>query len=331
MTRASGLRRPAAPGGRTQEVERVGPAIQPRHERPQVDEEVEADRASPESEQRLELDDRQRQGQHAEPDRDRQPDQAPTPRIAGEDRPEQDRQPLHPGGQGPQRPGQSRSAELGGPQHQCQLEVDVAGVQVRPEREAEERDDDGRRQRATAVGPVDRPEQEQDRPAAPHEPGDVPRQGRPGHEQRQHPGCVDVWQEWADRVIRVGAVQPQAYAGPVRSGVRPGGLTAGDQAGDQQRERQAEQDDGQDPTRVAQARRLSPKGSTEHAGSPSSGLVHDVAQVHDDAAAAASRPRDGLQHGWWWRGLAHRAGILPRHLAILRRSSPYGQDAQFVV
>ena len=91
LSRALRVRRPAPPRGRAQEVERIGPAIEPRHECPEVDEVVEADRARPEPEQRLELDDRQRQGQDAEPDRDGQPDQAPPPRIAGEDRPEHDR------------------------------------------------------------------------------------------------------------------------------------------------------------------------------------------------------------------------------------------------
>ena len=179
---------PAPPGRRPQEVERIGPPVEPRHEGPQVDEVVEPDRPRAEPEQRLELDDRQRQGQDAEPDRDRQPEEAPLLRAPGQDRPGR-----RPGTHFIQVASAHSSPPSRGPVNcaahsisvSCRLMLPVS--RFAPNGKARSGHDDRRRQRPPAVGPVDRPEQQQDRPDPPDEPGDVPRQERPRREERQHP------------------------------------------------------------------------------------------------------------------------------------------------
>ena len=219
--------------------------------------------------------------------------------------------PFHPGRERPQQAAQPRTGELRRPEHQRQLQVDVAGVEVGAEREGEHRHDDRRRQRPLPVGPVDRPEQEQDRPDPPHEPGDVPRQQRPGREERQHPRRIDVRQERPGRVVRVAAVEPDPDARPVRPRVRAARVAPRDEPRQDHREDQAEQDDGGDPARVAQPRRLAPQGPSEDARPAPRAAIDDVGQVDDDATATAGRARDGLEAG----GLAlvgHGAGILPR-------------------
>ena len=82
-TSARAASQPASPGRRAEEVERVRAAVQPRDERPQEDEVVEADRPRPEPEQRLELDDRERQRQQAERDRDAPARPRPQRRVRG--------------------------------------------------------------------------------------------------------------------------------------------------------------------------------------------------------------------------------------------------------
>ena len=205
------------------------------------------------------------------------------------------RDPLHPGRQRPEQPAYAGTGELGGPQHQCQLQVDVAGVEVGPEREPEQRDRDRGGQRALAVGPVDGPQQQQDRADAPGEPGHVPGQGRPGREQREHPRGVDVRQERAGRMVRIAAVEPDPDARPVGARVRAAGLAPGDHPGQDQRERQAQQEHRRDPVRVAGARRLATERPPEDAGSTPRAAVDRIGQLDRDPSEAARGARDGAQ------------------------------------
>ena len=146
----------------------------------------------------------------------------------------------------------TRAAELGAPQEQRQRQVDVARVEVRPEREAEQDHEDRGLERPLAVRPVDRPEQDEDRPAAPDVPGDVPRHQRPRREQRQHPRGVDVGQERAGRAVRVAAAEPDPDRRPVRPGVGAGRLAAGDQPGRQAAERDDQQRHREEPAPVVE-------------------------------------------------------------------------------
>ena len=159
--------------------------------------------------------------------------------------------------------------------------------------------------------------------AAPHDPGDVPRQERPRREQRQHPRRVDVRQERAGRVVRVAAVEPDPDARPVRPGVGAGRLAAADHAGGQQREGQAEQDDRDDAAVVAQARRLAPHRPPVDAGPPAGRGPEHVREVHHEAAAPPRRPGDRVEFRRVWRiRVGHRAGILARLRSAVRVSFP---------
>ena len=115
---------------------------------------------------------------------------------------------------------------------------------------------------------------------------------RPGREQRQHPGGVDVGQERPGRVVRIAAVEPDPDAGPVGAGVGAAGLAAGDHPGQDEGEGQAEQDDRGHPARIAHARRLAAKGSPEDAGPPAGVAIDDVGQVDDQAPTTSRRAPD---------------------------------------
>ena len=185
----------------------------------------------------------------------------------------------------------------------------------------------GGRQRPALVRPVDGPEQQQDRRAAPHDPGHVPRQERPRREQRQHPRGVDVRQERAGRVIRVAAVEPDPDAGPVRPGVGAGRLAAADHAGRQQREGHAEQDDRDDATVVAQPRGLAPHRPPVDAGPPAGRGPQHVGEVHHDAAASPRGSGDRVEFRRVWRvRVGHRAGILARLASAVRVSFPESSE-----
>jgi MFS family permease len=265
-------------------VERRGSPPQVRHERPQEHDVVEPERTPPEPEQRLELGDRAGQGRDAQEDRHDQEQQAPQPGAGRQDEQEYDRHPLHPARDRPERAGEERAAEQGAPQEEGQGQVDVAGVEVRAEREAEQRDQDRRLERPLAIRPVDRPEQEEDRPAPPDVPGDVPREKRPGREQRQHPWGVDVRQEGAGRPVRVAAAEPDPDGRPVRSGIRAGRLATGHQAGRDAPERDDQQGHGEDPAPVVQATQLladRPAGD----GGPAAVRAGRDGRARDDGAA----------------------------------------------
>ena len=207
------------------------------------------------------------------------------------------RDPLHPRRQGPQQPAQPRTGELRRPQHQRELQVDVAGVEIGPERERKQGEDHGGRQRPLAVRPVDGPEQQQDRAAAPDEPGDVPRQGRPRREQREHPRGVDVGQERAGRVVGVAAVEPDADRRPVRPRIGPAGLAPCEETGREHGERQAEQEDRGDPSRVVEARPFASQGPPEDPRPPPCRTVDHRPEVDDDPPATPGRARDRTETG----------------------------------
>ena len=143
----------------------------------------------------------------------------------------------------------------------------------------------------------------EDRPAAPDEPGDVPRQQRPRREQRQHPRGVDVGQERPGRVVRVAAVEPDPDAGPVGAGVGAGRLAAGRRC-----PRRGTRTSGSAaPSRAAGAGR---GAATPRAGARADGRRAGAASAGRAGAGAgrratACRPRPA--------SLArHRPGILPR-------------------
>ena len=140
-----------------------GSRPQPGHEGPQEDEVVEPDRPRPEAEQRLELDDRQRQRREAEQRRRGSQTRPQPPGPRREDQPERRRHPLHPRRERPEQPGRRRPANWAAQSMKRQDQVDVAGVEVGRDRERQQEDTIGGRERPLAVRPVDRPEQEEDR------------------------------------------------------------------------------------------------------------------------------------------------------------------------
>ena len=123
-------------------------------------------------------------------------------------------------------------------------------------------------ERPMRVCPADRPQQQEDRAAPPGEPGDLPRQQRPGREQRQHPRRVDVGQERARRVVGVAALEPDADARPVRLGIGARRLAPGGHAGERERERDDQQAHRQRPVRLPDAGGLAAERTPDHAGTP---------------------------------------------------------------
>ena len=142
----------------------------------------------------------------------------------------------------------------------------LPGVEVGRDRERQHEDGHGRRQRTAAIRPMDRPEQAEDRPTSPHEPGHVPGQQSPRREEREHPRGVDVGQERAGRGVRVAAVEPDPDAGPVGPGIGPGQLAPGDETGTGDTGHGDQDRDGQDPARFVEPRDLAAQRPLEDTG-----------------------------------------------------------------
>src|SRR5439155_8965603 len=173
----------------------------------------------------------------------------------------------------------------GAPQGEREEQRDVPRVEVRTDREREEDDDDRGRQRAAPIGPLDGPQEEEDRRAAPDEPRDVPWQERPRRKDRQHPWGVDVRQERPGRVVWIAAVEPDPDGGPVGPRVDAGRVTPRDHARPDDPADEDEQAHRDDPPTVVEARHLAADGAPE-----------------DTRAAAGSDHRDGHARGFWHAG-----------------------------
>ncbi len=221
----------ALPPREAEPLERIGPPPEHGHDRPEEDEVVEPERPRPEPEQRLELEDRQRQRRQAEERRRGEEDEAPQPGARGENRQQDERRPLHPGGD---RPEQTRPST--GPVNWAPHSRSVSSRLMLP---VSRFAPNGKPSSATTIAVSSGrwryaqwivQSRSEDRPAAPDEPGDVPRQQRPRREQRQHPRGVDVGQERPRGVVRVAAVEPDPNAGPVGPGVGAGRLAPPDDA-----------------------------------------------------------------------------------------------------
>ena len=121
---------------------------------------------------------------------------------------------------------------------------------------------------------MDAPSQADDSSPAPDEPGHVPGEDGPRHEERQHPRRVDVGHERAGRMVRVAAAQPQPTSRPVGASVGPGGLATGDQASQQEPAHQAENDREHQPPRIAHAVDLVVQCPTEDTCASPRGQIH---------------------------------------------------------
>ena len=158
-----------------------------------------------------------------------------------------------------------------------------------------------RRQRPAAVRPIDRPQQQQDRPDPPHDPRHVPRQQRPRREERQHPRGVDVGEERAGRVVRIAAVEPDPDAGPVRASVRTGRLATADHARREEREGHRDEDDRDEVRRRSRRPRglATERPSVDTGPAPRRG-AEQSAQPTTTSRRAPGRAGTGRSSGGGW-------------------------------
>ena len=165
------------------------------------------------------------------------------------------------------------------------------------------------RQGPSLIGPMDGPQQQQDGRPTPDEPGHIPGQKRPRREQGEHPGRVDIGQEWPGRVVGIATAEPQANSRPIGSRVGAGRLAAGDQPGGEDSPDQDQDRHRCDPPRVVQPRNLAPDGPPEDACATPRRPVDQPRQL-------GGPPRNGAlpaRAGWGGSRLLRRIAVSMGH------------------